>query len=820
MKEIAASLRHHWPFFLFVPLLIIIMTWPTTVYVFDSNTWWAPSDDLDLGMTYWDAWYGRRILAGEAQFYFTDLLFFPKGMSLAFHNFSVPHMLLLHVAQILLPATNAYNLCYMLIIFVNAAACYVYIFYLFRDRWISMFGSVVFGLSVFVIEHPVHPDLNIVAAIPLVLYCMQRGFTERRNRWLVLAGVLSGLTAFTGMYILVCLVITVGVFLFFKLPKLWKARQFWVGILLLLVVAGSISALRIYPMMRESAELDEALNKGGGREYGSDLLDIFVHRENVVTEYVFASLLRKPVPPVREDGYLGYVTLLLAAIGLLKAKPRCRTLIWFVLFLTFLVLKLGPALTINGHTFADILLPKHYLNSMFPAVFKAFWITAYFHVGILLPLAILAAFGLKIVLSAFPANFRGFVVIICLALNLFETIEPPDSSTIPRQQMQYIDWLRSEERQEAIRLINVPFGRGPSKRYALLQVFNGYPHAEGLAARTPSAAYDYIRENLILNAWRNEEGVLCPPFNEGAFNHSLNQLLADGFTHVVFHNDAIRRIGYANYSVMSIQPAYEDEYARVYRLGDLRDSCRESAFFSSNVMAQLGSIMSPLTQPGGAADTSGSSAVEMPPVALSLSADGMVLGAPISLANDIDVDQLLPDDGIVLLVYYPPDTAADLVESVASRLANNFKSCRRAGRMGAASIEYFAREESLCALLIPDDALTVSYENGMVLANVLLKTDGDRLETNLLWNKLPEAAHGVSIQIFDPLGEKVTGSDFIVRHDALSTHRLDLSSLDPGDYSVKLILYNYETRVSVPGTVTSSQARFERELEIGFITVD
>ena len=452
----------------------------------------------------------------------------------------------------------------------------------------------MFGLSVFVLRQSTHPGLNTVAAIPLAIYGLQRGLDEGRNRWILLAGFLTGITAFTGLYIFVCLLISLGIFFLFQLPRQWKTRTFWASMMLLLAISGSISALRIYPMLRESAALDEALTKGGGLEYGSDLLDHFVHRDNSITEYVFSSLLREPVPPVRGDGYLGYVTLFLAAIGLVSAKPRRMTLFWFFLLLSFFILKLGPALVIKGHTYTEIILPKHHLNELFPAVFKAFWITAYFHVGMLLPLAILAVLGLRRLRASAPAKIGGMVILACLALNLLETIKPPDANILPAEQMDFVDWLRSEDQQDAIRLINVPFGRGPSKRYALYQaVSNGYPHAEGLAARTPSAAYAYIRNNALLAIWRNEKGILCLPFNEGAFRQSLDQLLADGFSHVVFHNDVIRAIRFANYSVMSVEPAFEDAYARVYRLRDLHGACEESALVGSNVSPQLAAIMSP-----------------------------------------------------------------------------------------------------------------------------------------------------------------------------------------------------------------------------------
>lgn len=836
MNRIATGLRQHWPFFLFVPLLIIVLTWPIAINTVDTNAMWMPSENLDQGLKLWDAWYGGRMLAGTEQFYFTELLFFPNGMSLVFHNFSMPHVFLQLLAQQFLPATNAYSLSFLLVIFANAAASYVYIFYLFRDRWLGMFGSVVFGLSVFVLKHPMHPDLNIVAAIPLVMYCMQRALSEGRHQWMLLAGLLVGFTAFTSMYTLVCLAITAGIFLLFKLPNSWNVREFWTGILLLLVISGSISALRVYPMMRDSGQLDEALGKGGGQEHGSDLLDLFVHPENVVTEFVFASVLREPVPDVRIDGYLGYVSLLLVAIGLAKSAPRRQSLLWIVIFLTFVILKLGSSPIVNGHTFDNILLPKHYLNALFPAAFKAFWVTAYFHIGILLPLAILATLGLRTLRSAFPAKLSRFVVVACLALNLIEIIEPPDAFAFPAQRLDHIAWLRTEDRQEEIRLINLPFGRGPSKRNAFLQVFSGYPYAEGLAARTPSAAYAYIRQNSILAAWRNEMGILCLPFNEGAFRQSLDQLLADGFSHAVFHKDVIRPIRYANYSVMSVEPAYEDQYARVYRLRDLPGACEDSALVGSNALPQLAAMMSPSAMAGDPDtwdgsdppdeeasldnDVLGSSAAVAQPLALKLFADGMVLRAPISLANVADDDRLLPDDAIVLIAFYPVHAEKDLIETAASRLARKLKSCGRIEKPGAAVTEYFTRAEVPCALLLSDDQLAVSYENGVSLANVLLNDEGEQLETFLLWNKLPEDAHGVSIQLFDQDGEKVAGNDFTIRHDSLSRHLLDLSPLDPGDYTLKLILYHYETRASVAGIVVNAQSRFERELEIGSVTID
>ena len=817
MKRMTAAFRCHWPFFMIVPILTIVMTWPTLAYVFDLNTLWLPSDDIDLRMKFWDAWYyGDMAFTGKADFYFTKHLFYPKGLSLAYHNFSIPHLLLMRAAQLVLPPTNAFNLSTLLVILANAAGCYVYVFYLLRDRWLGLFGSVIFALSVWVIVRPGQTSVYTVAAIPLALYCLQRGLAERRRRSIALAGALTGLMVFTGMYIYVCLLITLGVFILFQLPKRWKAREFWISMLIFSALAGSISALRVYPMMSDEAALNDALQKGGGQEYGSDLLDHFIHRENVLTEFVFASILREPVPPIREDGYLGYVVLLLAAIGLLSSRSRRRALFWLLLFLIFFTLKLGPYLIVNERAYTDIILPKHHLNTLFPTVFKAFWITAYFHVGMLLPLAMLAALGLRSLLAAIPARAGVVVVIACLALNLLETFEPPDSIIVPTQRLNYIDWLRDEGPQDEIRLINLPFGRAPSKHYALYHGFSGFAHAEGGASRMPSVAFLYIEENALLGAWQNDEGILCLPFNEDAFKQALDQLLADGFSHVVFHSDAIRGVRFANYSVMSALPAYQDDYVRVYRLADLRKSCRDEAFYVAGVLPQLSAFLNS----SASAKSKNAFDAELPPLALAVAADGTALGAPVSLAKPTDSDHLLPDEGIALIAFYPAHSATGMVEAAAGSLANSLNSCGVRGEPGAARIEFFTRAEVPCALLFAEDPLAVRYENGVVLANILLKAEGDMLRTRLLWNKLPDKTHGVSIQAFDQTGAKAANSDFTIRHHSLSDHRLDLGALAPGVYDIKLILYNFGSGKSVPGIVIESQRPIQRELDIGRVTID
>jgi hypothetical protein len=97
---------------------------------------------------------------------------------------------------------------------------------------------------------------------------------------------------------------------------------------------------------------------------------------------------------------------------------------------------------------------------------------------------------------------------------------------------------------------------------------------------------------------------------------------------------------------------------------------------------------------------------------------------------------------------------------------------------------------------------------------------GSNLNLEAWWTNKPSEAHAISIQIFDADNNKVAGQDFTIGLEPLARYQADLSSLEPGDYTAKLIVYNYETRVSVPGRVASTQTRFDRELEIGLLAIE
>ena len=276
-------LRRHLPFIVIMPLLLVVMTWPTLPQILAPDSNWLVGHGIDWHMLFWDAWYAKRILAGQADFFYTDLKFYPAGVSLVFHNFSVSHMFLFAGLQALLPAANAYNLTYLILSFVTAASGYLYLHYLFKDQWLALFGSIVFGMSGFVLAHPAHPNINFIATAPLTLYLSHRAFEEASWKFAILAGVSLGITAFIGMYTLVCLLLTLALFVPYFALRRWRDRSFWLSLAAICLVAGLFVGVRFYPMIADPAGLAGALTKADGAQRRNDLLGSFINAGNPVT---------------------------------------------------------------------------------------------------------------------------------------------------------------------------------------------------------------------------------------------------------------------------------------------------------------------------------------------------------------------------------------------------------------------------------------------------------------------------------------------------------------------------------------------------------
>ena len=160
-----------------------------------------------------------------------------------------------------MPADAAYSLTHLLTIFANVVSAYLVLLAWFRNKWVALAGALAFGAHPYVIHHSQHPEVINLWTVPITLYAFHRGIEHGGKAWLAVSAALLGITAFVGMYIFVCLLITLGICALWLASNYGRSRWFWRYVALVFCLAAAISMIRIYPMLADSPALSEALGQ-------------------------------------------------------------------------------------------------------------------------------------------------------------------------------------------------------------------------------------------------------------------------------------------------------------------------------------------------------------------------------------------------------------------------------------------------------------------------------------------------------------------------------------------------------------------------------
>ena len=637
--------------------------------------------------------------------------------------------------------------------------------------------------------------------------------------------------------------ITFGFFILAFAKTRWQAKSYWLNIGLLLLTVAISSAWRVYPMLANSESFTELTTWYTIGEIKTDAISYFVNYQNPVFDRLLQS-----APFVVSDSkpsltsYLGFLPLLLIAIGLFMKATRRRMAPWLLVCVSFLMLRLGPHLHINGVDYPHFLLPKYYLNQLLPIVFASFTETDNFMMGALLPLAVLTCYGLFALRQHFasaakPAIVLALVLVIGLEYHIPVRTDhtfPAGDGTISEERLAFLDWLKQEDGD--VRLINVPMGRKQSKIYLLYQALSGYPFTEGAISRTPDSAFNYIRANFLLNAWHQVRPISCELVDRDEYLAGLAQLESDGFTHVVFHRD-LRDAAAIKASFRQAESAYENDLVQIFRLNDLRQSCADDWSDQLTFTRAYADALQQLSFP----EQRQGIVLIFPPTKrasehfmrnLSYFADIDRVVATITSDEEANI-------GIRRSDYLKPYSSSQLVHHAALWLLNlplvsdaertpafqnwfkdRFHRCQRIQEQGAFEVNLYLRAGIPCSALDQSSALDIQYDGGVRLHNASFAVSDDTLHFYLAWTNSSAEQYGFSLQFFADDGQKALQYDQVIYHELLSAHEIDASALPPGAYSIQLIVYDFETQISQGGALVDSGQRFEREHEISAFEVE
>lgn len=190
------------------------------------------------------------------------------------------------------------------------------------------------------------------------------------------------------------------------------------------------------------------------------------------------------------------------------------------------------------------------------------------------------------------------------------------------------------------------------------------------------------------------------------------------------------------------------------------------------------------------------------------------------LSTYATLESIEANSNSIWLIYDPRQTDLKSLDMYNNWLTRNFANCQRFIETDRSIIEFNVKMPIPCDLVTDAHERDVLYDNGTRLGNVILAQSQNTLAAYFWWLESYDSIYSLSLQVFNIDGEKVRALDAVIGGDPIDDYSLDLSGLPAGDYSVELIVYDFRTGESQPGTVVGKGERFDRAFKVGQISIE
>ena len=535
--------------------LTVIMTWPLAARLGAA----IPGLVGDSFVHLWTfEWVKNSLAAGQSPFY-TNLLFYPNGVTLIFHNIAWLNIAVWLPLQAIVGAAAAYTLVHMGVLVFNGFAMYLLAREVAKSEKAAFVAGLVAAYWPFIMSHQDHPNLILVGWISLALLYLSRLFTYGRTRDALLVALFIILAGISRWQVLIMAAPLLGFSVLYGFAS-QKAARSWLTVKQLLLV-GVLVVAGLTPLLAPLAYSQFT------RENSQDL---FVDEELMVTDLLGFVVPSRYHPLWGRQGldwswnlagnvnyipFLGFTTLVLAGVGVFLAWKRAG--FWLFAALFYAVMSLGPELYVNGQAWFP--LPYTLIADNF--LVQTIRHPERLNVMLSIPVAVLAGLGVmalgrrpfvrrheRLVLAGFS------LLILAEYINTFPVLE----ITTPAWYKQ----LAQESGEFAILDIPMHMRRKYDKQYMMYQLTHGRPLVEGHVSRPPREVFDFINSVPFLAGSREQK---YPPDDVVDVSRQMQRLSAAGIRYLALHKQFLHDDQEAAWrDWLTAEPAYEDDDVVVY----------------------------------------------------------------------------------------------------------------------------------------------------------------------------------------------------------------------------------------------------------------
>jgi hypothetical protein len=523
-------------------LLTVIMTWPMA---------WRPSAHYSIHNDYlqglWNLWWFRESLVELARNpYFSDYVFHPTGISLAFHTLSITNATLALPLLYVVDLVSAYNVVYLLTFPLAGLGTYLLVHDLTGNRGAAFVAGLVPAFC------PYHfvKSYQIWAAslewMPFFAFFFLRFLRGGGRRPAAAAALMLLLASLSSWYLMAFSFIFIAAALvhalFTRRAQILTARfardfAFLAGLYGLLVLPFA------YPMVREVIWGESHMYTSLYAQFLKGSRGLVGGRTSSTFQVGMTQLPgMRLAGPLFWPGVLGYLPLGLALIGVLRGRFREKRL-WIAATLLFFVFMLGPYPTVFDWVYRSIPLPWLLLDHL--PIFKAIRYPHRFMAPFMMGLAVLVGGGTAVLIDRVRSRLgagvgqAGTVVAAILAVLIPAEYftAPLGSFEVPMSPF-YRELAR--EGPDGTALLEVPVMTPFTTRYMFFQTVHRRPIVGGQIVHPREEIIDFIKTTPVIRELANpvliEEGGGVFDLPEDAAD-----ILADlGIGHVVVHRELLR----------------------------------------------------------------------------------------------------------------------------------------------------------------------------------------------------------------------------------------------------------------------------------------
>jgi hypothetical protein len=472
-------------------LIFIGISWPEIGHP-DQSIWGNGGDSFQFPWNFY--WVRTWITQPQVTLYHTDLLFYPAGADLYFHDLSLLNAVLSVPFQPFMDLITIHNLLILLHTILSAWAMYRLILLFVSEKIIAAMGGLAFAYAPHRLAH-LHGHLSLLATewIPLFLICLVKlakppdslSSNSKDKWWLIGAATSFFAASQSSYYFAVMIAVSTAPFIIGhyidrkSIPSFYSIKRFTVAALLTILLTTPLCIPLIQHFQNQ------------GNSYTQT--DQFTQTFSVDPR---SYLLPSPFHPLWGDGLLsvlpegnfhgglvegtvttGYVILILGLIGFFSRWGSWR---WRLMGLTGFIFSLGPSLQIGSQS-KSLNLPYIWLSEI--PLLNIGRVPGRFSLVVLIALIALSSETL----SQLPFKGRRKpILLFILGLCLFELwIKPFPSEkvTVPST----IEYLAETSDKDPV-LVTVM----DNKRHMYYQTLHGHPISTGyLSRRNPSDQTQY-----------------------------------------------------------------------------------------------------------------------------------------------------------------------------------------------------------------------------------------------------------------------------------------------------------------------------------------